>query len=86
MRAAKIVTASALFLALTVQLGVRVEVTKKAYLMEHLRAEALENDVLLRDLKLNYAWLTSPEQLGKRASIHLGLQAPKMNAVKNISR
>jgi len=86
MRAAKIITGSMLFLALSIQLGVRVEVTQKSYMMEQLRAQALENDILLRDLKLNYAWITNPEQLGERAATSLGLKAPEIGAVRKLEK
>ena len=84
MKIARMVSALFLFLALAIQVGVRIEVTKKTYSIEKLRKAALHNDILLRDRKLSYAWLTNPAEIGRRASQGLGMIVPEPESVIRI--
>ncbi len=72
-----------LFGTLFLQLAVRVEVTRKSYLVENVRQIALENDEKLRSLKLNYAWLSTPDSIQEHAKNALGL-SPRKTALMNV--
>jgi len=86
MKTARLFSALFLFTALLVQLVVRIEVTQKTYSIEKVRQNALQNDMELRDLKLNYAWLTSPGQIARRASETLGMVSTDPGDVVTIQR
>ena len=82
MRGLNILCGLILFATLFFQLAVRVEVTRKSYLIENVRQIALENDEQLRSLKLSYAWLTSPGAVQEKAAVSLGLVARKNVSVE----
>ena len=77
-----IMAVSFLFLALLCQLVFRLKVLQTCYEIESVRVEALEYDSELRDLKLQYAVLTSPEKLIVEAENRLALTRTNANEIR----
>jgi len=70
---ARLFPALCLFVALMIQISVRVASIEFGYQLETLREEALENDARLRQLRLSYAVLTRPRELSARAQNELAM-------------
>lgn len=71
----QIIPAVLLFIALAAQLWVRITIIEKGYSLEKLRETALENDIRLRQLRLDYAYLTRPMVLTERAKKELRMES-----------
>lgn len=63
-----------LFLALLLQLGIRVVLIERAYRLETLRQEALAKDIELRTLRADVALVTRPKDVATQANERLGLK------------
>ena len=63
-----------LFSVLLLQLWVRVSFIGQSYMLEELRQKALKNDLRLREQRLQYALLSKPDELSRRAQSRLHLQ------------
>jgi cell division protein FtsL len=68
-----IVVPAILFVALICQLTVRVSTLQHHYELQSLREEALARDRQIRQLKLDYAYLSRPQRLEQRATQELGM-------------
>lgn len=66
-----------LFAVLVFQLTVRLTIISQSYEIESLRGVALAQDQKLRELKLQYAYITSPQRLQNLAEQKLGMQELK---------
>lgn len=62
-----------LFVAMLIQLFVRTSSVGAGYKLERMRGDALENDLKLRKLKLEFAMSTRPASLRDRATTELGM-------------
>ena len=70
----KLIPPMLLFVALSFQLYTRVSIINSGYQLETLRKDILEKDVVLRQSKLEYAYLTRPKTLISRAETELGMK------------
>lgn len=73
LRTIQILPPCLLFLALLLQLGIRVMLIERAYRLETLRQQALAKDVELRTLRADVALVTRPKDLAQQAGSRLGL-------------
>jgi len=77
-----LIAVSFLFLALLCQLVVRLNVLQTCYEIESVRVNALQYDSELRELKLKFAVLTSPEKLIVEAENRLALTPTNRNEMR----
>jgi hypothetical protein len=80
----RIIAAGFLFIALFCQLGVRLSVTRTGFEIERTRQAALENDLALRKLDLEYASASRPADIRKRAGQDLQMLPVEMSAVRHV--
>lgn len=76
---------SFLFFALFCQLSVRISVMRTAFEIENIRQSALASDLQLRQLDLQYASLSRPADIRKRANENLQLVPIEKDAVRHVS-
>lgn len=69
----RLIAPAFLFAAMAIELTVRTTSVGAGYRLERMRSDALENDLKLRQLKLEYAMATRPAALRERASGELGM-------------
>ena len=74
----------ALFAVLAVQLWVRVAFIGKGYKLEELRHKALQSDAVLREKRLEYAFLTRPAELAHAARTKSGMVELEPQRVRKI--
>ncbi len=81
----RIIAAGFLFVAMFCQLGVRIAVTRTGFDIEKTRQEALANDLVLRQLDLEYASASRPSDIRKRAGQDLQMLPVEKDAVRHVS-
>ena len=74
-----------LFVALFCQLSVRISVMKTAFEIEQIRQGALASDLELRQLDLEYASVSRPADIRKRAGENLQLIPVDKEALRHVS-
>lgn len=73
-----------LFSVLMFQLWVRISIISAGYEIERLRADAIRNDALLRQLKLERALVTRPSRLTDEAGRRLRLEPTPPNRIRTL--
>ena len=70
----RLVPALLVFLALVLEVWVRITILHTSYELEEVRSAALKSDARLRQLRFEIAQMTSPQELRVRAKDELGLK------------
>jgi hypothetical protein len=84
-RTGKCLAALFLFVALSVQLWVRISIVSKSYDLERLRSEALQADSELRELRVVYAVQAQPTSVLNRSRVSLGLEPPQPQQLRRVA-
>ncbi len=79
-----IAAASFLFAVLVAQVTLRVAIIGQGYELEATRQATMEQDQRLRQYKLHYAWLTSPQRLTSKAQQELQMIPLKPQQIRKM--
>ena len=74
-----------LFLVLCFQVSVRIGIISEGYQLETQRTEALEQDQALRQYRLQYAYLTSPQRVQVQARARLGMLPNRPQQLRRVA-
>jgi hypothetical protein len=82
-RYSKLIPAALFFITLLFELWVRFETIQAGYVLEALRAHALASDVALREVRSEYALVSSPSVVRERAS-QMGMKETMPRQVRRV--
>lgn len=82
----QLVAGTLLFLALSLQLWIRVVTIEKGYQLELIREAALKNDGRLRQKRLELAYAARPNELSKLATAGLGMEPLPPQRVRKVTQ
>ena len=72
-RTRSLAAAVILFSVLVAQVCVRIAIIRQGYALEAVRQATMESDQRLRQYRLHYAWLTSPQRLTLKSQQELAM-------------
>lgn len=77
--------ASILFVALVLQLSIRIAIIQYSYTIEGLRQNNLDQDREIRQLRLTYETMLTPSTLRQRATDELGMIQIKPQQIRHVT-